>query len=806
MFTDLRHALRALTHNPGFTTIAVLTLALGIGANAAIFSVVNSVLLRPLRFADPERIVEISTKAPDEARSNHSAGDFLDIQRENRSLSAAAGYTNSLFTIAKPDQADPIQLPGAFVTNDFFDVLRAPTLIGRTFSRADGASANARAVVLSRTARQQLFGESSAAVGATIRINGEPRTVLGVLAAHAAWPQTADVWVLSDKAVPPSPIDNRTPEADREVGYIEAIGRLAPGVSLEQARSDLVRLSAVLRERNSDRNGSRVLQATPIREQLVGDVRFALMVLQGAVGLVLLIACANVSSLLIARGTARAHEVAIRSALGAGRWRLIRHLLAESLVLGAIGGIAGLILGAWLVGILVKILPEGIPRTGEIALDRTVGAVSMIAALATGLLFGLMPAVQTSRTDAGSALKASGGRGSSARARARSVLVVAEIALTLVLLVSAGLLINSFLHLQRTDSGLQREHVTVMSLALPQPRYPTGASQVRLYRQIIDGLAARPEVQFAGVGFPGPLRGSNATGHFYIEDRPVPAGAAQPFANISAVSAGYLQAMGIPIVTGRAFTDADGESAAGVAIVSVALARKYWPGENAIGKRVRFEDDKPEWITVVGIAGDVRQLGLDKEPPALLYVPYQQLPLPFTNVAIRSRVPDQAIAQVMRNQIAALDSLLPAGDMDSLDTIINRSIEEPRFRGLLLGAFACMALILAAVGVYGLISYSVTQRRREIGIRVALGAQPHQVLVPVVREGLALALTGMAIGLAGSFIAARVLGRFLFGVGAGDPVTLISVSAVLLTVAFLATYIPSRRALRIDPVVALRSE
>jgi putative ABC transport system permease protein len=384
---------------------------------------------------------------------------------------------------------------------------------------------------------------------------------------------------------------------------------------------------------------------------------------------------------------------------------------------------------------------------------------------------------------------------------------VAEIALTLVLLVGAGLLINSFLRLQRTDSGLQPEHVAIMSLVLPQSRYPTGASQVALYRRLLDGLAQRPEVQSVGVGFPGPLRGSNASGHFFLEDQPTATREDQPFANIGAVSGGFFQAMGIPLISGRLFTDADRSDAPGAAIVSVALARRYWAGQNAIGKRLRFEDDpKADWMTVVGIAGDVRQLGLDKEPPPLLYIPYQQFPLPFTNLAVRSSMPESTIAALLRTAITETDPDLAAGEMASLGALINRSIEEPRFRSVLLGAFACTALLLAAVGVYGLISYSVTQRRREIGIRVALGAQPRQVLVPVIREGLLLALTGVGIGLAGAFVVARVLARFLFGVNPSDPATFAAVCALLMSVALFATYIPSRRALKVDAITALRSE
>jgi putative ABC transport system permease protein len=803
MFTDLRHSIRALIKNASFTTIAVVTLALGIGANTAIFSVVHAVLLRSLPFSEPHHIVKVWTSLPDELRSNHSAPDFLDLQRENQSLAAVAGYRNAMFTAAAEGRA-PVQLEGAYVTADFFDVLGAPTALGRTFSRREGDSAGANMIVLGYSAWQQLFGDSQPASGRIVRVNDEPYAVAGVLRPHAEWPQGSKLWVLSEKDVPPSPVDGGG-DAQRDVRYFEAIGRLASGVTIEQARADLSRVAKLLQQRQPPGSVTRDLRAGPLREELVGDVRLALLVLQGSVGVVLLIACANVSSLLIARAAGRRREIAIRAALGAGRGRLIRHLLTESFVLAAIGGGTGLMLGAWLLGILVRLLPEGVPRADEIALDPIVAAVTMATAMVTGLLFGVIPALQASRTNAGQALKAAGERGSATRGRARAVLVVAEIALTVVLLVAAGLLVNSFLHLQRTDSGLQRENVTVMSLALPPSRYPTGAAQTAFYRRLVESLQQRPELQAAAVGFPGPLRGSNASAHFFVEGRPSGAGQDQPFAHIGSVSEGFFRAMGIPLIAGRTFTNADRSDGPAEAIVSVALARRYWPGEHAIGKRLRFDADPAAGhTTVVGIVGDVRQLGLDKEPPPLLYIPYGQFPLPFTNVTVRGRTTDSTAAQLIRSQLNALDPEVPAGEIASLATLIDRSIDEPRFRGLLLGAFAGTALLLAAVGVYGLISYSVAQRRREIGIRVALGAQPRQVLAPVIREGLTLAGLGIAIGIAGALLTARIIGRFLFGVGATDPATFAAVCAMLGAVALIATYVPARRALNVDTISALR--
>jgi putative ABC transport system permease protein len=804
MLNDVRYATRALAKNPAFSAIAGVTLAIGIGANTAIFSVINGVLLRSLPFDDPDRLVRVWTSTRDESQDSHSAGDFLDLQRENQSLAAIAGYRTAPFG-AQAKQGEARTFTGAYVTVDFFDVLQVRAALGRTFSRTVDAVPSEPLVVLAHEAQQQLFGADASAIGQRIRLNGEPHAVAGVLPRGAEWPDRTQVWVLSAKPVPPSPLDIAGAEVDRDVRYFDAIARLKPGISLAQARDDLSRVAAAIQQRHPATAARRELRAGQLRDQMVGAVRPALLVLQAAVGLVLLIACANVSSLCIARATGRHRELTIRAALGATRGRLLRELLTESLLLGAAGGIAGLLLGAWLVALLVRVLPAGVPRADGIALDWLVALATMAGALGTGVLFGVLPAFQASRAEASAALRSGGGRASAARSRGRAILVVAEIALTLVLLVGAGLLVNSFLRLQRVDSGFAPEHVTLMSLALPQSRYPTAASQSQLFRRLVEGLEQRPEVQAVGVGFPAPLRGANASGAFFIEGRSSGSRADRPFANIGSISGGYLRAVGVPLVAGRLFSESDGADAPSVAIVSLALARKYWPGEQAVGKRLRF-DPESDWTTVVGVVGDARQRGLHEAPPPVLYFPYRQFALPFTTLAVRSTAPESTIASLMRAQVTTADPSLPPGDLSSLQQVLDRSVAEPRFRTLLLGAFAVMALVLATVGVYGLISYSVAQRTREIGIRVALGAQPRQVLLPAVREGLVLAVAGVAIGLAGALAAARVLSQFLFGVSATDPATFAGVSSLLLAVALLASYIPSRRALRVDPISALRTD
>jgi len=803
---DLRYALRTLARSPGFAAMAVLTLALGIGANAAIFSVVNAVLLRPLAWPDADRIVRVETTTADENSGSHSRPDFEDLRRENASLAAVAGYRTALFT-ASVRPGEPEWIEGAYVTPDFFDVLGARAIHGRTFTRAADAGRGERMIVLSREGWRRLYDESPDAIGGRLRLDGEATTVLGVLPAGVEWPGGAHVWVLSATEVPPSPLEPESEAADRESRYFDAIARLRRDVSLEQAAQDLTRVAALLQQRRAPTVQARGLRLSPIREEIVGDVRGGLLVLQAAVGLVLLIACANVSSLLIARATGRQRELAIRAAIGAGRGRLVRQLLAESLVLGLAGGLAGLLLGAWLLVMLVAVLPAGVPRAGEIELDRVVALTALGAALATGLLFGVTPALHASRADGATALKQGGERGSAGRAKARSAIVVAEVALTLTLLAGAGLLLNSFLRLQRVDSGMQPEDVTLTALVLPQTRYPTAARQIQVYQRIVEGLSARPEVGAAGVGFPGPLRGSNASGDFLIEGRPAGAPGGRAFANLGSVSGGYFAAMGIPLLAGRTLGESDSADAPPVGVVSAELARRYWPGERAVGKRIRFgEDPDTPWRVIVGVVGDVRQLGLDQHPPPILYIPYQQFPLPFTNIAVRGRAQAATMAALVRAEMAAADPELPAGEIVTLQDVLDRSVAQPRFRTMLVGAFAIVALALAAVGVFGLISYTVTQGTREIGIRMALGASPGQVLAPMVRQGLGLTGIGIGLGLVGAVLFARVLSSFLYGIGPTDTVTFAAVAAVLLSVAFLATYIPARRALRIDPIAALRTE
>jgi putative ABC transport system permease protein len=809
IFNDARYAVRALRRAPGFAVVAIVTLALGIGANTAIFSVVNGVLLRRLPYPNADRIVRLWSATPDEPRGAHSAADFLDFQRRNETLAALAGYREDALTVAPPG-AESVRITSAVVTADFFDVFGTPAALGRTFNLATDRSTNEPLIVLSRdTWLRQLNGDPQAA-GRRIRVNGVPHTIVGIMPGDFHYPEDAKAWVLSPLVVPTPPLDVPGDLLQtRDVHYFNVLGLVKPGVTTDAARADLTAVAASLAREFPQSNARRTLRIQPLHDDVVGDVRGALLLLLGAVGLVLLIACANVASLLLARASGRQRELAVRAALGASRGRLVRQLVAESLVLGAAGGVAGVIVGTWAVALLVNVLPEGIPRAEQIGLDARVAAIAVLLSLVSALLFGLVPAWQASRADASAVLHEAGTRGSTAgrgRARTRASVVVVEIALTLVLLVAAGLLINSFVRLQRVDPGFRVDGVTLVSLPVPQAQYPDGKRQAAFYQRVLESVRQYPGIQSAALLFPTPLEGDNAHGSFSIEGRPAATRADRSFAAIASISPAYFRTMGISIVKGRDFNERDREPAPAVIIVNRALARKYWGSEDPVGKHIHFGNADDDWLTVAGIVADAHNVGLREEPVPMLYLPYQYFTLPFMSIAVRSDTGTATVATAVREAVRAIDPEMPIDKVKPIGDLIAEQVAEPRFRTMLIGAFALMAVLLAAVGVYGLISYSVAQRTREIGIRVALGARPEQVMMPVLKEGLTLALAGIAIGLAGAAAATRLLARFLYGVGALDPATFAAVAALLLAIALLASYIPSRRALRIDPIEALRDE
>jgi putative ABC transport system permease protein len=809
LLNDLRYAVRTLLRAPAFAAIAILTLALGIGANTAIFSVVNGVLIRPLPYPDSDSIVRLLSGSAPDPNGSFSPPDYLELDRGNQSFSTVAGYRRDAATIAVPG-GEPRRVASAIVTVDYFDVFAMPARLGRTFTAASDRGTAEPLVVLSETTWKRELAGDPAAAGRRIKINGTPHTILGVMPGAFDYPDDTGIWVLSPLVVPTSPLNLPGDLLTmRDVHYFEVVARLKPGVSLGTAHAELGALADRQARDFPDSNKDRLLGVRPLSDVIVGGVRPALLMLLGAVGLVLLIACANVASLLLVRASERQRELAVRTALGASRGHLVRQLLAESLLLGAMGGVVGLVAGAWAVAGLVGLLPEGMPRTAAIRLDLRVCALAVFVAFACALVFGLVPALQGSRTDPSTVLHETGDRGSTSgrrRARTRAVFVIAEIALTLVLLVSAGLLVNSFVRLQRVDPGFRVDELTLVTLPLPQSKYTDGPRQAAFYKRVLDGVRVRPGISGAALVFPPPFQGTNASGSFKIEGRTKATGEEEVTAALSSISPGYFQAMGIAIVKGRDITDQDRDPAPAVAMVNQALARRYFHGADPLGKRFRFGDNDEEWMTIVGLVADSRSRGLDEEPAPTLYIPYPYFTVPFMSIVSRSGAGPGAVATAVREEVQALDPDMPLDSVKPMEDVLAARVAGPRFRTLLVAAFALMALLLATVGVYGLVSYSVAQRTREMGIRIALGATARQVVVPILREGFVLALAGIALGTVVALFATRLLADFLFVVGASDPLTFGSVEALLLGVAMLASYLPSRRALRIDPIEALKAE
>lgn len=805
---DVRYAIRTLLRSPGFTIVSVLTLAIGIGANTAIFSVVNGVLLRPLPYTDPTQLVEVWSRTASEPKGALSPADFLDFERENHSLAALAAFRDDALTISIAG-AEPVRVQGARVSASFFDVFAMPPAVGRAFNRTADAGTNEPLVVLSHQTWIQQFASDPQIAGQRIRIDGVPHIVVGVMPRAFDFPEGSQAWILSSKPVPLPPID--VPGdllSSRDVHYFHAVARVRPGVTPQRAEADLGTIAADLARRFPESDGDRGIGIQSLHEMIVGDVRLVLLLLLGAVGVVLLIACANIASLLLARASGRQRELAIRAAIGASRGRLVRQLITESLLLGGVGGLAGILLGYWGIALLLAVIPEGIPRVAQIVLDARVAMVTILAAFSSALLFGAIPALQASRADPSFALREvdRGTAGGRHRARTRAALVLFEIALTSILLISSGLLLNSLVRLTHTDPGFRTNQVTLISLPLPLSRYPDGKRQAAFYRRMLEALEQRSEIQSAAILFPNPIAGRNAQATLTIDGQPPMPRADRPFTNIASVSKEYFQTLGIQLLAGRTFTDRDRDPAPAVAIVNATFAHKYFAGQDPIGHRVRFGETAGDWITIVGVASDSRNVGLQEPPTPLLYLPYDTFPLAFMSIAARSQASTAVIASLARSEAKNIDPDLGIDRIAPMNEVLHESVAEPRFRTLLITAFAAIALVLAAVGIFGLMSFAVVQRTREIGIRIALGARAGQVIASVVREGLLLAVFGLAAGIAGSFMTTRLLERFLFDVRGSDPSTYAAVAILLVSVALVATYIPSRRAARVDPITALRAE
>ncbi|MBV8858093.1 MAG: ABC transporter permease [Acidobacteria bacterium] len=798
LLQDLRYATRRLWKSPGFAAVAVGALALGIGANTAIFSVVNSVLLRPLPYPAPEQLVQLWESRPRQnmPRVEIAPHEFLAWADQCQSFQRLAAIDAAEYNLT--GRGEPERVTGALVSAAYFPLLGVAPAHGRAFLDEEDRPGANNVVVLGHELWQSRFNSDPSVVGQTVSLDGVACNVVGVLPRGFRLPEGAALarpiaFSAEDRAQPGS-------------HFLNVLGRLKEGVSVEQASAEMATVAARVEQSLGGTNVGHQVVVVPLHEQVVGGARTALLVLLGAVALVLLIACANVANLLLARAAARRREVAVRAALGASRWRIIRQLLAESLLLSGSGGALGLLLAVWGVDLLVGLDPEGVQRAGEVTLDWRVLAFTLGLSVLTGLLFGLAPALQASKTDFVESLKEGGRSGQGlARSRLRSSLVVAEVALTLVLLVGAGLLLKSFSRLLAVDPGLDPHHVITMAVSLPQAKYGEPQRITAFYEQLLQEAAALPGVQAAGVVSVLPLTGDDTSNFVQIEGRaPLPPGQAMR-AGRRNVSADYFRALGIPLKRGRAFTPADTAEAQRVLVINEAMARSFFAGEDPVGKRVRTSDKSP-WAEVVGIVGDVRHQGLDVDTRPEMFFPHLQTPSRQMTLVVRSEGDPVALAGPLRERVRSIDKDQPVGNVKTMEGWLSESVASRRFSAALLGVFAAAAAALAALGLYGVVSYSVAQRTHEIGLRVALGARPRDVLRLVIGQGMTLTLVGTGVGVAVALALTRVMSGLLFGVGATDPAVFVTVPLLLAAVALLACYIPARRATKVDPMVALRYE
>ncbi|HEV7377153.1 MAG TPA: ABC transporter permease [Pyrinomonadaceae bacterium] len=807
LFQDVRYGLRTLLKSPGFTIIAVAALSVGIGANTVIFSVVNTLLLRPLPFPHSEEITAILVKDTETGSlySSYSYPNFEDIRDQNHVFEQVAAYNRTTAFLRIGDE--PERLQGADASADLFPLLGVNPLVGRTFSREEERPGAGRFILLSYEFWQRRFNADQNIIGQHLPIDGESVTVLGVMPQGFNFPvgaRQADFWMPLASSL------SEGARAARGAVYLSVVGRLKPGVTLEQAQAEVNTIASRLEAQYPDANTGLSIALVPAHERLVGKVRPALLVLMAAVAFVLLIACANVANLMLARATVRRKEIAIRTALGASRWRVIRQLLTESLLLSALGGAVGLLLAMWGMDLLVAAIPADIPRTGEIGMDKYVLIFTSGLTVLTGIIFGLVPALQASKTDLNETLKDAtrGMSGSMQRNRMRSVLVISEIALSLVLLIGAGLLFQSFRRLLEVSPGFEPEHVLTAEVSVSATKYPEKEQRAAFYHETLERIKAIPDVQAVGVVSPLPLGGNSEAYTFDIGGRPPFPPGQQPISDRRVISPGYFQAMSIPMRKGRAFEDQDKTNAPSVIIVNETFARRFFPGEDPIGKSIIPGEGRVTIAReIVGVVGDVRHAGLDTETTPEYYVPYEQTPVYGLAVVVRtvSGKPTN-IAAALRGVIMSMDKEQPVYNIRPMTQLLDESVARRRFNMMLLGGFALLALLLATIGIYGVISYSVAQRTREIGIRIALGAQIRDVIKLVLKQGLALALVGLAAGLLVSFFMTKLMSSLLFGVSATDPITFGSVAFILLFVALLACYIPARRAAKVDPNVALRYE
>jgi len=808
---DVRYGARMLARNKAFTVVAVLTLALGIGANTAIFSVVNDLLLRPLPYSEADRVVMLWEVSPEGRHMNTtSRANFREWRAQGQSFESMAAFSDQRLNLT--GAGDPEEVAVQLATPELFKVLGVQPLLGRVLVEDDIKMGSA-GVVLSHAFWKRRFGGDPGLVGKSITLNGNPFNVVGIMPPSFQWHikqrsgtgKPAEVWMVLFMPQP-----GGAQVANERGRFLSVVGRLKPGVTFEQAEAELKTIHKRL-EADSTFNKNYTAEVIPLREQFVGNIRPALWVLLGAVGLVLLIACANVANLLLSRVAAREKEIALRTALGARRVRVIRQLLTESLLLSLLGTGLGLLIAWWGIGALVAISPRDLVSLQNVGINTTVLAWTLGVTLLTSLLFGIVPALEATRLNLNDALK-EGGKGADAHGsrsrRLRGALVVGEVALALMLLVGAGLLVKSFAQLRKIDTGFETENVLTMVLRLPASKYKDDPQYVAFFRQALERIRAIPGVRSAGVVNFLPLYGGlgSATG-FDVEGQPPAPPGMGPSTNVRVADSGYFKTMNIPLKQGRLFTDVEDSEDRRVVLVSESYAKRFFPGESPLGKRIKvFMAEDPAWTEIVGIVGDVRYDNLMAEAEPFVYYPHPGLTYEFMTIVVRTAGDPAEMAPAVRREIAAIDPDQPVSDVRTMTQVMADTVARQRFNTLLLGIFAGLATLLAAVGIFGVMNYSVQLRTRELGLRMALGAQPGRVLMLVLRQGLSLTLVGIGVGLAGSLALSRVMSGLLYGVGATDPLTFAAIVVVLGVVALIACYIPARRATRVDPLVALKYE
>ncbi|HZM90614.1 MAG TPA: ABC transporter permease [Blastocatellia bacterium] len=809
LLQDVRYGVRMLVKNPGFTIVAVLALTLGIGADSAIFSVVNAVLLRPLPYDESERLVFLSERSQVLEGMSIAYPNFLDWRAQNNAFESIGVYRTNSYNLT--GSGEPERINAGQISADLFTVLRVNAAVGRVFTNDEDQPGAMPVVVLSHALWQRRLGGDPGIIGQNLTLDGRSFTVIGVMPPTFLFPSRAEMWT-------PVGLRAKDPGWESRGNHpgLYAMARLKPGVTVEQARSDMEIVTGNLEKQYPDSNTGNGATLTLALENVVRDIRAALLVLLSAVGFVLLIACANVANLLLARATNRQKEIAIRTALGASRTRIIRQLLTESMLLSFAGGALGLLLAQAGVKLIVAISPNSIPRATEIGLDLRVVGFTIAVSVLTGVIFGLAPALQGSKPDLNETLK-DAGRGSTGRRHIlRSAMVVSEVALAMVLLIGAGLMIRSFYYLQRVDPGFVTDNLMTFSVSLPTKKYPEEQQRINFYQQLLQNLRALPGVQSVGMATGLPLGNNGWQSGFWIEGRPDPPQGQRPLSEVAFVSPDYFDTMRMTLLSGRGFTDQDTKaptppgaqpnpfSPPTVTIIDEEFAKRYWPDEDPLGQQINFWGGK---VTIVGIVRRVKMEGLSTDSNRVQsYYPYLQNAGGGMSIVMRTAGDPTHLANVAREQVLAIDPDQPIYDVQTMGKIWSDSIAPDRLYLMLLGTFAAVALVLAGVGIYGVMAYSVTQRTHEIGIRMALGARQSNVLGMVIRQGMMLAVIGLVIGLAAAWLATRAMASLLFGVSATDPLTFALISVVLAGVALGACFVPALRATKVDPMIALRYE